>query len=309
MTGHAARIIFFGMRCPFSEIVLRGLISGGLAVQAVVLPAPGSPLPLTLHWPPEPNRRLPMAGGGIDGLAAGAGIPVAAIPSAKHRKVRGWLAAREPDLFVVACFPWRLPHQLRELARVAAINVHPSLLPALRGPDPLFWTFRLGIRQTGVTIHLLTDEFDAGPVVARDAIEVPDGIRERELEAQLADRGGRLLIGVLPDLLTGTADVQAQDDRAASSAPLPAPADFLVPTNLPARWACNFVRGVAARQEPLQVLVMESGERLRIRDALGWASGAAMGRPVVGDGETRVVQFEAGTVTFLVAPDVQQRGR
>jgi methionyl-tRNA formyltransferase len=59
------------------------------------------------------------------------------------------------DAVVVACFPWKLPPALLARPRLGGLNVHPSLLPLGRGPEPVFWTLRRGERRTGATIHRL----------------------------------------------------------------------------------------------------------------------------------------------------------
>ena len=157
------------------------------------------------------------------------------------------------DAVVVACFPWKLPPALLGRPRLGGLNVHPSLLPLGRGPEPVFWTLRRGERRTGATVHRLDAGWDTGPVVAQRAVDVPVGVRGPALERDLMALGGELLVAALPPLASGRLVPVPQDDAGATRAPVPAAADWLVPTNLPSGWAYAFARGVAPLGGPLAV--------------------------------------------------------
>ncbi len=273
------RVLFFGMRCAFSVPVLSALISGEIDVGAVVLPDAG-----------VGEQDHP-----IDHVARAAGIPVVSVPHFRDPGTVGHLAAFAPDALVVACFPWRLPAAVRSLAPLGGINVHPSLLPALRGPEPVFWALRRGDRRTGVTLHVLDVGFDTGPILAQEAVDIPSGIRAPDLEAQLAELGASMLVPALQDLAAGRVTPRDQDHSRETRAPIPTGADWLVPTNLPAGWAYGFIRGVALLGGPLTLLVMSTGERLPIADA-DWVE--PFGRMEIAlkrDGVRVTVRFRPGT--------------
>jgi methionyl-tRNA formyltransferase len=78
-----------------------------------------------------------------------------------------------PDLLLVCGFPWRLPENLLALARYGSVNLHPSILPELRGPFPVHWAIRRGDRTLGVTAHRMEADYDTGPVLASVRFEVP----------------------------------------------------------------------------------------------------------------------------------------
>jgi methionyl-tRNA formyltransferase len=236
----------------------------------------------------------------IDDLVAGAGIPLLAIREPGHPAVVAAIRELAPAVIVVACFPWLVPRAVRELPPLDCLNVHPSLLPAGRGPDPIFWTFRRGEESTGTTIHQLTGRFDAGSIVRQQAIAVPDGIRAPDLEQRLAEMGGELLVAALGDLTAGppTLHLRRQDERAATSAPFPTDEDFTVPTDRSAKWAFNFVRGVAPLGYPLILEVDETGQRWPIRDALDWVPTGALARPVIVRDDLITARFRPGIVRF-----------
>ena len=100
------------------------------------------------------------------------------------------------ELLLVSGWPRRFGERICSVARVASVNVHPSLLPHYRGKDPLFWAILRGERQVGVTLHRLTEAFDAGPVLYQKQVAVPDDATSETL-ATAVDREGASLISEL----------------------------------------------------------------------------------------------------------------
>jgi phosphoribosylglycinamide formyltransferase-1 len=88
---------------------------------------------------------------------------------------RPWLDAlreRRVDVVLLAGFMRRLHATLLEPFAGRMLNVHPSLLPAFPGLDAIGRAYRHGVRVTGVTIHLVEDQLDEGPILAQSAFEV-----------------------------------------------------------------------------------------------------------------------------------------
>ncbi|MBO0802966.1 MAG: methionyl-tRNA formyltransferase [Nocardiopsaceae bacterium] len=77
------------------------------------------------------------------------------------------LTGYRPDVLLVSGFNWRLPDEVLNLPRVAALNIHPSPLPRYRGPSPILHAIRNGDPYLGMTIHRMTRRLDAGPVLAQ----------------------------------------------------------------------------------------------------------------------------------------------
>ena len=106
-----------------------------------------------------------------------------------------------PDVLVTAGFGQILKAPLLTLARRAALNLHPSLLPRHPGANPLRDVLAAGDRETGATIHRLTLAIDAGEILGQRAFAIPPGIGQRTL-GHLAARTGAdelsRLIGTLP---------------------------------------------------------------------------------------------------------------
>ncbi len=85
----------------------------------------------------------------------------------------------------------------------AVLNVHPSLLPEFKGLHAVRRALAVGVGQTGVTVHFMVEEVDAGPVVAREAVPVLPGDTEDTLLERLHPVEHRLLVGAVADYFTG----------------------------------------------------------------------------------------------------------
>lgn len=123
------------------------------------------------------------------------------------------------DLFVVVAYGKILPPWLLAIPTQGTINVHPSLLPKLRGASPIRSAILSDQRKTGVTIMLLDEKMDHGPILAQAEAVIPEAnwpIDGQELDQQLATQGGQLLVETLPKWLAGTLTPHAQDHSAAT---------------------------------------------------------------------------------------------
>lgn len=291
------RVLFLGLRCAFSYDPLAALTEAGLDVVAVAIPGPEAP-----RWSESggvrlvPRPRLPLLGPGdqhdIVPFAWRRSIPVLEVSRLDEPETLARLAAYRPDVIALACFPWRLPPPVLALPRLGCLNVHPSLLPANRGPAPLFWTFRLGESRTGVTVHLVDERLDAGDIVLQEAIAVPDGIAGPDLEALCSQRGAQLLVAAIRGLASGTSVRRKQTPELASHHPWPLPDDFFIDPARPARWAFNFIRGVAHWSLPL--VFRSGGREFVLESALSYCPEGTLGRPYVRRGGELRVQCSPG---------------
>jgi methionyl-tRNA formyltransferase len=92
------------------------------------------------------------------------------------------LSAYQPDVLLVFGFNWRLPRGVLDVPRLGALNVHPSALPKYRGPSPVLWAIRNGDPCAGITVHRITERFDAGPVLAQvDGLPIPDQVTREDV--------------------------------------------------------------------------------------------------------------------------------
>lgn len=272
------RVIFMGMTGNFSPPSLLELLESGVEVCAVVLPAgvkDASQPPIRRIVPPAKARAmLPVLSSSlytsIARIAWEHSIPVWEVQRMTGAETHAVYSSYAADALCVACFSHYIPRGILDIPRLGCLNVHPSLLPANRGPDPLFWTFRIGDRETGVTIHLMDEGLDSGPIVAQEHISVPDGIRYAELEARCAELGGKLLARSLWELYRGSAHLTQQDESKSSYLPMPSGEDYIVPVEeWTARRVYNFVRGVASSEQPVTLTV--DGRIINVVDAISYS--------------------------------------
>jgi len=99
------------------------------------------------------------------------GLPVYATRDVNDADGLRFLTARAPDLLVSAFFNQRLHSAALALPRRGCLNIHPSLLPAARGVDPVFQALLHGSSSLGVTVHFMSPELDSGSIVAQLAFD------------------------------------------------------------------------------------------------------------------------------------------
>jgi methionyl-tRNA formyltransferase len=292
------RSLFFGLPAGVSTLVLHGLMNDGRDVVGVVLPA--SAVPHLLPDPVPPLARLsPPAGPALPlgqpadllSLAWERGLPVLAVGDFGHGAALDALAAFAPDVAVVACFTRRIPPAALAVPRLGFLNLHPSLLPAYRGPQPLFWQLRDGA-MTGATVHYMDDGLDTGDIAAQMSVPLPDGISGPEAERTLALAGLGLLRGVLDELARGVATRWPQGPGG-STQRAPTGADFALSTLWSARRAFNFMRGTADWGQPYPVEV--NGRTEWLAAAEEWRD-VALDRPSVRHGRHIIIRFAAGVL-------------
>jgi phosphoribosylglycinamide formyltransferase-1 len=132
--------------------------------------------------------------------AAAAGVPAAAFDLADYRDraardaaMASWLAELGASLIVCAGFMWLLTSEFLTRFPGRVINVHPSLLPAFPGRLALEDALAAGVRETGVTVFVVDDGVDTGPVLAQQRIPVEYDDRLATLRARIQAVEHRLL--------------------------------------------------------------------------------------------------------------------
>ena len=116
-------------------------------------------------------------------------------PAAWQNTLAAQVRQRGFDFLLIACWPYLLAPALIESPLKATLNLHPSLLPAYRGPDPLAQQLATQDRRFGVSLHLLNQQFDHGDIVAQAEIDVAGtGYDRADLERRCAHRGVELFL-------------------------------------------------------------------------------------------------------------------
>jgi len=302
--GAELRAIYFGSNGTFSAPPLRALLAGGVEVCAIVLAAPPARSKAPAIWPlpftgtPASWTALPLLGGmperGIVDIAREREISVFEARALGAPTAVDVIGALMPDIICAACFPRRVPQVVLEVPPLGCLNVHPSLLPHNRGPAPLFWTFREGAHDSGVTVHIMSNEIDAGSIVEQARLSVPDGITGEEMERRCAMLGGDLLLRAVRGLAAGTTVPTPQETCGASYRGWPTDRDFEIPAHWSARRAFNFIRGVS--DWPQSPVIVADGERITVGAVSGYEDGASLPRAIVVDGSELLVRFSPGAL-------------
>jgi methionyl-tRNA formyltransferase len=290
------RVLFFGMTGILSRVTLTLLLNSGANVCGMVIPASVLPpyvLPRTPHLPISSSPHLLVSSPGILELAAQHQLPVYPVRRLKDEETLAIMTAVSPDLICVSCFNQILPPALLQIPRLGCLNLHPSLLPQFRGPSPLFWVFRQGQNQCGVTIHFMDEGLDTGDIALQASLTFPDGISGAQAEQMCAERGGRLMVEVIKQLVIGNWKRQPQAEGG-TYYPAPTPDDFRLDTSWSARRAFNFMRGTAEWARPYPIHI--AGKEVVLRTAVSHHPNQTIPQPILWHGRTVSIQFSPGVL-------------
>lgn len=215
------RIAFWGTS-RFSVLVLDELATEGFA-PALIITAP----------PKQKGRGLALTPSDTKVWADAHNIPTlepTEIKSAEFFKILGanW------DLFIIASYGKIVSRAILDLPKHGTLNVHPSLLPKLRGATPLQSSILENLpidapHETGVTVMLIDEEVDHGPVVAQETTIIQNWPpKEGELEETLGILGGKLLAKTIPQWVSGLITPTKQNHQLATYTKKITKADALI---------------------------------------------------------------------------------
>ena len=184
----------------FGRPTLRALLDRGYDVVGLIC-QPDKPAGRGLRLTPPPMKQAALAWG----------IPVLQPASLSTAEARQQVSALRPDLILVAAYGKFIPDTILELAPIGALNLHPSLLPRWRGACPVPAAILAGDRETGVTIHFVVNEMDAGAILGQAAMPITEHDRAGDLMARLAVLGADLYVATIEGWLAGRITPQTQD--------------------------------------------------------------------------------------------------
>ena len=202
------RVLFWGTP-EFATPALRALIGEGFDVVGVV----------TQPDRPVGRSRSTVEAPPVKEIAERENIPVLQPEHPRGDAFRARIAALEPDVSVVVAYGHILPSDVIDVPRLGTLNIHASLLPALRGAAPIQAAIRDGLTETGVSIMRMVPALDAGPVVLRAATPIYDDETAGDLTLRLSEMGAAALVEALALLELGAAREEPQDDARATYAP------------------------------------------------------------------------------------------
>lgn len=254
-------IAFFGTNNIFSSTVFRHLSNSLLAINIKIVVLPKKPRFASRPLPKHAQlRRVPCFSETIDDtetLARHKAIPLIFDAELSAAQISQQLTRHSIDLIIVACFPSLIPEILLDTSVCGAINIHPSLLPKYRGPAPVFWQLQNNENRTGVSLHVISQQLDAGDIILQRKIDIPNDANGRDIDSLLALSGAKLLTKLCIDIKTlqrYIASATPQQDQHASYQHSPcASSDFHLNLNWSAQHAYRFMRGTEHLQIPYLV--------------------------------------------------------
>jgi len=244
------RVAFFGSS-QFSCLVLRQLLASEHKVVAIVT------------QPDQPaGRRMTLCPTDVCREAYNLGLPVL-----KPERLRNNAAFRQllreyrPDALLVASYGQIIPPRVLELTGWP-LNVHPSLLPRLRGASPIRTALLQGLATTGCCIIRMTPRLDDGDVLLVKPQDIRTNWNYADLESALGHLGGRLAVQALTAVDAGTAMLTPQDNAQATYTTTYTRDDTWIDWNRPHWDVYNFVRALDPDVGALTLL--PDGHRLKV---------------------------------------------
>lgn len=251
------RLVFFG-NGSFGIPALQRLASSAHAILAVIT-NPDKPAGRGHKLTPTPIKEE----------AQRLGLPIWEVDSPKDPALPNKLQALRADLFVVVAYRI-LPKSIWSLPPFGALNIHPSLLPAYRGPAPIAWALIHGEQQTGITIFRINEGIDTGEILLQAPYPIPSDWNAGQLEKFLSEVGATLLLEAIEGLALGTLKpVQQPHQLEAPYAPKLTAQNTRIDWHQSAERVYNLIRGLSP--EPRAWTIFQ-GKRLHILRAQ-WIAG------------------------------------
>lgn len=197
------RILFFGTPA-FAVPSLRACTTVGDVIAVITRPAKPA------------GRGQPVTASPVQALAQTLRVETIMPFNLRAPELLDRLRSLRPDVAVLAAYGKILPHELLMIPEHGFVNVHPSLLPRHRGPSPIAATILSGDELTGVTLMLLDDEMDHGPIITQQPTPIGHDENRGALEDRLSTLGASLLETNLSPYLKGGIKLREQNHEHAT---------------------------------------------------------------------------------------------
>jgi methionyl-tRNA formyltransferase len=298
------RVVFFGTP-EFAVPSLAALLGEGFDVVAAV----------TRPDQPQGRSRSSAVASPVKLAALAEGLPVFEPGRPGEPEFVAALRALAPDVGVVVAYGHILKPDLLALPRHGMINVHPSLLPELRGAAPIEWAIVNGLAKTGVTIMQMDEGLDSGPILHQIPRAIDPEMTGGELSEQLSETGALALVEVLALLGPDGLKPRPQDHARATYAPKLTRDTARIRWSEPAAHVARLIRGLDPRPGAWTELAGREVKLFasRVVDGQG-APGTVLAaddalRIAAGDGAVAVADVQpAGKARMAAADWIRGRG-
>ena len=284
---------------PLSTAIVFAYHNVGVRCLSVLL-AHGVDVKLVVTHQDNPNENIWFDS--VAELAALHGIPVITPENPNTSDVIEKIQALQPDFFFSFYYREMLKAPLLAIPKRGALNMHGSLLPKYRGRVPVNWAIIHGERETGSTLHYMTEKPDNGDIVAQQAVPILPDDNALQVFQKVTVAAEIALDGVLPALLAGTARAEKQDLSQGGYFGGRKASDGVIDWQQSALQIHNLVRAVAPPYPGATTTLM--GKPLRILQTLVTRCTAAAKQPpafyvkegrayaICGQGVLRILRFE-----------------
>ena len=202
--GSGPRVLFVGFPSDYSLAFLLGLLQLDVHVCGIVT-SPGA-------------HPAILGDNALSRIADHLGVPLLRTWRINDDHSRIDLAGLRPDAAVMASFNQIVNAPTLRIPQHGFINIHPSLLPHYRGPEPVYWAIADGAERTGITLHRAVAKVDAGPILAQAEMALDPHDTSGTLTRRLVGAGVPLIATALTALLADAPGTQP-DPRAGSYRP------------------------------------------------------------------------------------------
>ena len=190
------------------------------------------------------NRGMKLVASEVKAYAQSAGLPVIQPQTFQDDAVFEQLKEIAPDLIIVVAYGKILPQRVLDIPKFGCINMHASILPALRGAGPVQWSILNHCSETGVTAMYLTAGMDEGDIIEIRRTPIDPMETTSELMERLSHIAAELACDTARAIEAGTAERCPQDNAKATYAPMLSKAMSPIDWSEPAQFVIDHVRGL-----------------------------------------------------------------
>ncbi len=281
-------VLLFVMEGLLSRLVFESLLADGTRFNGIVLPGRSA---ITQQLNTQ-NSLDVLNTDSIESMARFHQIPLFYVSGKDPQQYQQAITQSQPDIVIVACFPYRLPAVVFQHPAKGAYNVHPSLLPAYRGPMPLFWQFYYGDINSGISIHEIDEGLDTGNIVLQQQVTLSDGISAQQATKLLARAAVDQLRLLLASVSSNRLPAIAQNEQASSYYSWPGLAQFTIEGDWQVRRAFNFIHGTMHWQQAYKII--SNNKETEIRKAIDYSMGSCRHADFSPTDSQYLIQFSDG---------------
>ena len=207
----------------------------------------------------------------------------------------------EPDLIVSFTFPYRIPPEIRSLARYGAVNLHPTPLPAYRGPNPMR-SFYDGYPTIGATMHWTADDFDTGLVLSQYTAPLPNPVTVPNIIAAWQPLLGKTFYEGMARAIAGDPGTPQDESQASYAAQFTEAEQWLDLSEASHVIQRKLTALTMAHPNSVKVRIAESGYSVEQLDVLDLPSTGAPGSVAEQSATSCVVNSGDGQVRISLKP-------